>query len=175
MTSYREIIPGWCFSISYLPQWACNKGYHMDIGAYIPKAASYLYDYMEIDYEVRLRSKLYNNCLMLQCLSHRWIMQYIFTCNLFHLNLIYRILTIPQVTWRVIHVEHDQLTILKHSCSSPVFDEAWVAHLYLSVFVQIDYLSLFLFFNLFFSILLPSVFLSVRNMHRCGRNRIVVI
>ena len=33
----------------------------MDIGAYIPMSASYLYDYMEIDYEVRLRSKLYNN------------------------------------------------------------------------------------------------------------------
>ena len=34
------------------------------------------------------------------------------------------ILTIPRVTWRVIHVEHDQLTIMKHPCSSPVFDEA---------------------------------------------------
>ena len=66
------------------------------------------------------------NWLMLECLSHRWIIQYIFTCNLFHLNRIYKILTIPRVTWRVIHVEHDQLTILKHPCSSPVFDEAWL-------------------------------------------------
>ena len=38
-----------------------SNGYHMDIGAYIPKSASYLYDFLEIDYEVRLRSKLYNN------------------------------------------------------------------------------------------------------------------
>ena len=30
----------------------------MDIGAYIPMSASYLYDYLEIDYEVRLRSKV---------------------------------------------------------------------------------------------------------------------
>jgi len=33
----------------------------MDIGAYIPKSALYVYNYLEIDYEVRLRSKLYNN------------------------------------------------------------------------------------------------------------------